>query len=97
MTRTDASKSARSIFDRVPGRRFKARQGNEPDADFGPLVSPDAKARVQELVRSGVRDGARLVVDPSPATHTQVDVVEDGRSSVRMMISIQDFSANAIQ
>ncbi|OEV08974.1 CoA-acylating methylmalonate-semialdehyde dehydrogenase [Streptomyces nanshensis] len=36
---------------------------DDPDADFGPLVGPDALRRVREYVDLGVREGAELVVD----------------------------------
>ena len=37
--------------------------GHEPDADLGPLISPSAKQRVCDLVESGVKDGADLLLD----------------------------------
>ena len=37
--------------------------GHEPDADLGPLISPAAKKRVIDLVESGVKDGADLLLD----------------------------------
>jgi malonate-semialdehyde dehydrogenase (acetylating) / methylmalonate-semialdehyde dehydrogenase len=36
---------------------------SDPTADFGPLVSAEAKARVEGYIASGVEDGAELVVD----------------------------------
>ncbi len=35
----------------------------DPDAEMGPLISDAHRARVMEYVESGVRDGARLLVD----------------------------------
>ena len=32
--------------------------GSEPGADLGPLITPEAKDRVCQLVQSGVNDGA---------------------------------------
>lgn len=37
--------------------------GHEPDADLGPLISPQAKDRVCELIQSGVDQGAQLLLD----------------------------------
>ena len=34
--------------------------GDQPGADLGPLISPDAKKRVCELVQSGVDEGANV-------------------------------------
>ena len=34
--------------------------GHKPGADVGPLISPQAKQRVEELVESGVKEGARV-------------------------------------
>ena len=34
--------------------------GAEPGADLGPLISPEAKQRVCDLVQSGVDDGANV-------------------------------------
>ncbi|MFJ8043596.1 CoA-acylating methylmalonate-semialdehyde dehydrogenase [Kitasatospora sp. NPDC096147] len=38
-------------------------RSDDPAADFGPLVGPDALARVREYIDLGVREGAELVVD----------------------------------
>lgn len=37
--------------------------GSNRDADLGPLVSPQAKARVEGLIASGVEQGATLLLD----------------------------------
>jgi malonate-semialdehyde dehydrogenase (acetylating)/methylmalonate-semialdehyde dehydrogenase len=37
--------------------------GHEPDADLGPLISPEAKNRVCDLIQSGVDQGAQLLLD----------------------------------
>ena len=37
--------------------------GHEPGADLGPLISPQAKQRVCDLVQSGVDEGAELLLD----------------------------------
>ncbi|QEM82888.1 CoA-acylating methylmalonate-semialdehyde dehydrogenase [Halomonas binhaiensis] len=44
-------------------RNMKVGPGSERSADLGPLVSPAAKARVEELIASGEQEGARLLVD----------------------------------
>ncbi|WP_406406631.1 CoA-acylating methylmalonate-semialdehyde dehydrogenase [Streptomyces halstedii] len=38
-------------------------RGDDPDADFGPLIGPDAVDRVRSYVGLGVEEGAELVVD----------------------------------
>merc|ERR1719189_1518482 len=37
--------------------------GHEPDADLGPLISPQAKERVENLIQSAVDEGAELMLD----------------------------------
>ncbi|CAG5866376.1 unnamed protein product, partial [Menidia menidia] len=37
--------------------------GDEPGADVGPLISPQAKERVCSLIQSGVDEGAKLLLD----------------------------------
>ena len=37
--------------------------GDQPGADLGPLISPQAKQRVCDLVQSGVEQGAELLLD----------------------------------
>ena len=37
--------------------------GHEPGADLGPLITPQAKERVCELIQSGVDEGADLLLD----------------------------------
>lgn len=36
---------------------------NDPKADLGPLISPQAKTRVESLIQKGVDEGAKLLVD----------------------------------
>lgn len=38
-------------------------QGDQPGADVGPLISPEAKDRVESLIQSGVEEGAKLLLD----------------------------------
>lgn len=42
---------------------WRVHSGDQPGADVGPLISPEAKARVESLIQSGVDEGARLLLD----------------------------------
>ncbi|MCA1769029.1 MAG: CoA-acylating methylmalonate-semialdehyde dehydrogenase [Halomonas sp.] len=44
-------------------RNMKVGPGTERDADLGPLVSPQAKERVESLISAGEKEGAKLMVD----------------------------------
>jgi len=44
-------------------RSLKVAAGTEPGADLGPLISKQAKARVEGLIDKGVKEGARLELD----------------------------------
>lgn len=44
-------------------KKLKVNGGSEPDADLGPLISPEAKNRVCELVQSGINEGAQILLD----------------------------------
>ncbi|CAC5363861.1 mmsA [Mytilus coruscus] len=44
-------------------KKLKVNAGNEPDADIGPLISPESKKRVCDLVQSGIDEGAQLLLD----------------------------------
>ncbi|MBV9672049.1 MAG: CoA-acylating methylmalonate-semialdehyde dehydrogenase [Verrucomicrobia bacterium] len=44
-------------------RALKVTNGMDPEADMGPLVTAQHKARVEGYIEDGVREGARLVVD----------------------------------
>lgn len=44
-------------------KKLKVSAGSEPGADLGPLISPESKKRVCELVQSGVDAGAKLLLD----------------------------------
>lgn len=37
--------------------------GDQPGSDVGPLISPEAKARVESLIQSGADEGAKLLLD----------------------------------
>ncbi|OTG96522.1 CoA-acylating methylmalonate-semialdehyde dehydrogenase [Acinetobacter sp. ANC 3832] len=49
--------------------------GHEPNTDIGPVISPRAKARVIDLINSGVEQGAELLLD---GRHIQVKGYEQG-------------------
>ncbi|WP_413615981.1 CoA-acylating methylmalonate-semialdehyde dehydrogenase [Halomonas cupida] len=52
------------LEDIVDGARgMKVGPGTDRDADLGPLVSPQAKDRVESLITTGEQEGARLLVD----------------------------------
>merc|ERR1719219_2841458 len=42
---------------------LKVGAGHEADADLGPLISPEAKKRVEALIQSAVDEGAELMLD----------------------------------
>mmetsp|Transcript_2906 Transcript_2906/g.8504 ORF Transcript_2906/g.8504 Transcript_2906/m.8504 type:complete len:547 (-) Transcript_2906:568-2208(-) len=42
---------------------LKVNAGHEAGADVGPLISPEAKKRVEDLIQSAVDEGAELVLD----------------------------------
>ncbi|UYV78025.1 ALDH6A1 [Cordylochernes scorpioides] len=44
-------------------KKLKVNAGHEPGADLGPVISPEAKKRILELIQSGVEEGARLELD----------------------------------
>ena len=49
-------------------RALKIGPYNDPEADMGPLVTAQAKAKVEGLIDAGVAEGADLVVDGRGAT-----------------------------
>nr|XP_021196723.2 probable methylmalonate-semialdehyde dehydrogenase [acylating], mitochondrial isoform X1 [Helicoverpa armigera] len=49
------------LVERAKGLKVNA--GHMPDTDVGPLISVKAKERVIRLVESGVKEGAKLVLD----------------------------------
>ncbi|SER89299.1 malonate-semialdehyde dehydrogenase (acetylating) / methylmalonate-semialdehyde dehydrogenase [Vreelandella subterranea] len=52
------------LDDIVEGARgMKVGPGTQRDADLGPLVSPQAKERVERLIGAGEKEGAKLMVD----------------------------------
>ena len=36
--------------------------GHEPDSDLGPVISPEAKVRISELIQSAADEGATILV-----------------------------------
>lgn len=42
---------------------LKVNAGHEPGADLGPVISKQSKERILELIESGVKEGAKLVLD----------------------------------
>jgi malonate-semialdehyde dehydrogenase (acetylating)/methylmalonate-semialdehyde dehydrogenase len=44
-------------------KNLKVTGGFEPDADLGPLITKEAKQRVEELIQSAVDEGAELILD----------------------------------
>ncbi|KFM56888.1 Methylmalonate-semialdehyde dehydrogenase [acylating], mitochondrial, partial [Stegodyphus mimosarum] len=44
-------------------KKLKVNAGHVPDTDLGPVISPEAKRRICDLVESGVKEGADLVLD----------------------------------
>jgi len=44
-------------------KKLKVNAGHEPGTDLGPLISKDAKKRVESLIQSGVDEGASLLLD----------------------------------
>ncbi|ROM70109.1 methylmalonate-semialdehyde dehydrogenase (acylating) [Pseudomonas brassicacearum] len=44
-------------------QKLKVNAGSEPGTDVGPVISKRAKARILELIESGVKEGAKLELD----------------------------------
>lgn len=44
-------------------KRLKVNAGHIPGTDLGPVISPQSKRRICDLVESGVKDGATLALD----------------------------------
>ena len=45
---------------KVKAEKLKINAGHEQDADLGPLISPAAKERVEDLIQSAVDEGAEV-------------------------------------
>uniref|UniRef100_A0A8C9VAL7 Methylmalonate-semialdehyde/malonate-semialdehyde dehydrogenase [acylating], mitochondrial n=1 Tax=Scleropages formosus TaxID=113540 RepID=A0A8C9VAL7_SCLFO len=61
------------LLERAKALRVNA--GDQPGADVGPLITPQAKARVESLIQSGVDEGATLLLD---GRNVQVKGYENG-------------------
>ncbi|KAK9325381.1 Aldehyde/histidinol dehydrogenase [Lipomyces orientalis] len=44
-------------------KNLKVTGGFEPDADLGPVISPQSKARIESLIQSAADEGAEIVLD----------------------------------
>ena len=44
-------------------QKLKVNAGSEPGTDVGPVISKKAKARILDLIESGIKEGARLELD----------------------------------
>ncbi|CAG01511.1 unnamed protein product [Tetraodon nigroviridis] len=44
-------------------KSLRVNAGDQPGADVGPLISPQAKQRVETLIQSGVEEGAKVLLD----------------------------------
>jgi len=44
-------------------KKLKVNGGMEQDADLGPLISKQSKERVESIIASGVKQGAKLILD----------------------------------
>lgn len=44
-------------------KKLKVAPGHFPDSDIGPMISPEAKRRAEEIIEKSVKNGAKLVLD----------------------------------
>lgn len=44
-------------------RKLKVNAGHVPGTDVGPVISPQSKERINRLVESGIKEGAKIVLD----------------------------------
>lgn len=44
-------------------KSLKVNAGHVPGTDLGPVISPQSKQRIHSLIESGVKEGAKLVLD----------------------------------
>lgn len=44
-------------------QKLKVNAGHVPGTDVGPVISPEAKQRIIDLIQSGVNEGANLLLD----------------------------------
>lgn len=38
-------------------------KGHEPNTDVGPVISPEAKNKILNLIQSGIDEGAKILLD----------------------------------
>ncbi|SEP34430.1 CoA-acylating methylmalonate-semialdehyde dehydrogenase [Pseudomonas sp. ok266] len=48
---------------KVLAQKLTVNAGNEPGTDVGPVISKKAKARILDLIESGIKEGAKLELD----------------------------------
>ena len=56
----DANKWLPEIAERAA--KLKVSAGHEPDADLGPVISPEAKEKISGLIQSAADEGATILV-----------------------------------
>lgn len=56
-------------------KKLKVNAGTESNADLGPVISPAAKQKIEDLIASGEKEGAKVVLD---GRNTVVEGYEDG-------------------
>lgn len=44
-------------------KALKVNAGHIPDADLGPVISPESKKRIHRLIQSGINEGAKCILD----------------------------------
>jgi len=44
-------------------KKLEVNEGNQPNVGLGPLISPQAKKRVESLIQSGIDEGAKVILD----------------------------------
>ena len=57
----EASKWLDELVDRA--KKLRIDGGFEPGADLGPLISPESKQRVEDLIASAEAEGATILLD----------------------------------
>lgn len=69
----DHSQMTESLVEAAKGRTTGF--GLDEKSLMGPVITPESKARVEQLIQQGVRDGGRLLVD---GTHARISGYESG-------------------
>lgn len=57
----DANKWVPDLVERA--QKLKVNAGHVPGTDLGPVISPQSKQRIHELIESGIKEGATCVLD----------------------------------